>query len=237
MTTSGPSSADLTVVVTRLRDVRAAHEGGADRLLLSARPTEGHHAPEPALVSAVVRDATLPVWVVLRADDLPFHRLAVLGRTFLDLGARGLVFGMLDRDLEVDVEGVAELATDLGVPWWFRGVDETLESDRSWRRVRRLPGLDGVLSAGSTRGLAHGAEDLIDRLESDIAWSDLVVAAGGLRPDQVPWLARAGVRRFAVGSSARAGGSWQRGDVDAAAVRTWRLLLDDAVDRAIGVPL
>lgn len=232
-----PQQAELTVAVTRTRDVVPAQAGGADRLLLSARPTEGHWSPEPALVSAVTRETDLPVWVVLRRDELPFHRLALLGQTYLELGARGLVFGFLDRDLEVDVESAAELAADLGVPWWFRGVDETLEPHRAWRRLRSLPHLDGVPTAGSTRGLEHGIDDVLARLDADIALSDLLVAFGGLTPEVVPWLARAGCRRYAIGSAARAGGSWLRGDVDVDRVRTWRMLLDDAVDRAIGVPL
>jgi len=232
-----PAQADLTVVVTRTRDVVAAQAGGADRLLLTASPTEGHVGPEPALVSAVTRESDLPVLVVLRHDELPFHRLALLGQTYVELGASGLVFGFLDRDLEVDVEPTVELAHDLGVPWWFRGVDDTLAQDRSWRRLRAMPHLAGVPTAGSTRGLAHGVDEVCARLESDIGWSDLVVAAGGLTPEVVPWLARSGVRRFAVGSAARAGSSWARGDVDVERVRTWRMLVDDAVDRAIGVPL
>ena len=48
----------------------------------------------------------------------------------------------------------------------------------------------------------------------------------------MPWLVRAGVRGFHVGSSVRPGGSWSRSYVDAGHVRAWRLLLDDAVDRA-----
>ncbi len=225
------------MVVTRVRDVAPAQAGGADRLLLSARTPQGHGSPEPALVSAIARETDLPVWVVLRQDDLPFHRLALLGQTYLELGASGLAFGFLDRDLEVDVESTAELASDLAVPWWFDDIDQTLEAQRSWRRVRQLPHLDGVPTAGSTRGLDHGVEEVLARLDADIAVSDVLVAAGGLTPEVVPWLARSGCRRYAIGSSARAGSSWQRGDVDADRVRTWRMLLDDAVDRAIGTPL
>jgi copper homeostasis protein len=40
------------------------------------------------------------------------------------------------------------------------------------------------------------------------------------------------VRRFHVGSTVRPGGSWTRSYVDAAHVRSWRMLLDDAAERA-----
>lgn len=241
MTSVTPDPARLDVVITRGRDAAPAQAGGADRLLLSALPEGapglGHRSPEPALLSSVVRETDLPVWVVLRQDELPFHRLVTLGATYLELGAAGLAFGFLDRDLEVDGASCAEVSRELGdAGWLFDGFDATLDPRTAWRDVRHLPGLDGVVTAGSSRGLAHGAEELIGRLRADPDLARLVVAGGGLTPELVPWLARAGVRRFAVGSSAREGGSWRRGSVDAERVRTWRMLLDDAVDLARGVP-
>ena len=237
MTIVTTDPAHLDVVVTRARDVAGAQAGGADRLLLSADPAAGHVSPEPALVSAVVRETDLPVWVVLRRDDLPFHRLVLLGADYLELGATGLAFGFLDRDLEIDGGSCAEVTRELGdVPWLFHGFDTALEVPRAWRDVRHLPNLDGVLSAGSLRGLEHGADELIARLREDPSLADLLVAGGGLTPELVPWLIRAGVRRFAIGSSARESGSWTRASVDAHRVRTWRMLIDDAVSRALGIP-
>ena len=58
------------------------------------------------------------------------------------------------------------------------------------------------------------------------------MAGGGLAADHVPWLARAGVSKFHVGSKVRPGGSW-KAYVDAALVRSWRTLVDDAVAAAL----
>jgi copper homeostasis protein len=231
-------SAHLDVVVLHARDAEAATAGGADRLLLGADPDEGYRSPEPATVSAVVRDTDLPVYVVLRDPELPFHRLVDLGASFLELGARGLAYGFLDRDLEVDREACTEMCTELGgVPWLFHRFDEVLDTDHAWRDVRGLPGLEAVISAGSTRGLTHGADELIARLGQDPRAAELLLAGGGLTPELVPWLVRAGVRRFAIGSSARTGGSWTRASVDVDHVRSWRMLLDDALSRALGIPI
>lgn len=240
---AGPEeSARLDVVVLHARDAQAAAAGGADRLLLSIQPEQGHYSPDPAAVSAVVKETDLPVWVVLRSrQDASLGRqagsLTALGQTFLELGAAGIAYGFLDRDLEVDREACAEMCADLGgVSWLFHGFDAALDLDHAWRDVLDLPGLDSVISAGSTRGLSHGAEELIARSAHDSRVASLVTAGGGLTPDLVPWLARAGVRRFAIGSSARAGGSWTRGTVDVDRVRSWRMLVDDALSRALGIP-
>lgn len=239
---AGPTDgAQLDVVVLHPRDAHAAAAGGADRLLLSADPEDGHWSPEPAAVSAVVKETDLPVWVVLRSRrepvPVPGGRLVTLGTAFMELGARGVAYGFLDRNLEVDRVTCAELCADLGgVPWMFHGFDEALDPDRAWRDVIGLPGLESVISAGSTRGLSYGADDLIARAGRDPRVAELLTAGGALTPEVVPWLVRAGVRRFAIGSSARAGSSWTRGTVDVDRVRSWRMLLDDALSRALGIP-
>jgi copper homeostasis protein len=230
-------SAHLDVVVLHARDAETATAGGADRLLLGAEPQEGYYSPEPATVSSVVRETDLPVYVVLRTRADHFGRLVDLGARFMELGARGLAYGFLDRDLEIDREGCTEMCVELGgVPWLFHGFDEALDAEHAWRDVRGLPGLESVISAGSTRGLAHGADELIARSSKDPRVAEMLVAGGGLTPELVPWLVRAGVRRFAIGSSARTGGSWTRASVDVDHVRSWRMLLDDALARALGIP-
>lgn len=233
-------SAQLDVVVQHARDAHAAAAGGADRLLLSAEPEQGHRSPDPALVSSVARETDLPVWVVLceGASVTSSGGLVSLGRAVVELGARGVAYGFLDRDLEIDRGRCAQLCADLGgVPWMFHGFDAALDVEHAWRDVIGLPGLQSVISAGSTRGLAHGGDELIARAQHDPRVAELLTAGGGLTPDLVPWLVRAGVRRFAIGSSARAGGSWTRGSVDVDRVRSWRMLVDDALSRALGMPV
>lgn len=235
-------TAQLDVVVLHARDAEAATAGGADRLLLGVDPEDGYYSPEPPLVSAVLRETDLPVYVVLRTPEDPGtwtggNQLVTLGARFLELGASGLAYGFLDRDLEIDREGCAEMSRELGgASWLFHGFDGALDADHAWRDVRGLPGLEAVISAGSTRGLEHGADELIARATADPRVAGQLVAGGGLTPELVPWLVRAGVRRFAIGSSARSSGSWTRASVDVDHVRSWRMLLDDALARALGIP-
>ena len=236
-------SAALAVVVQHPRDAEAATTGGADLLLLSAEPEQGHHSPEPSVVSAVVRETDVPVWVALSSPDTPHswegeNSLVVQGAAFLELGATGLAFGFLDHDLEIDREGCAEMCAELdGARWMFHGFDSALDADRAWRDVMSLQGLDGVVSAGSTRGITHGSDELLSRCRSDPRVAQMLVAGGGLTPDVVPWLVRAGVRRFAIGASARSSSSWTRASVDVDHVRSWRMLVDDALSRALGIPV
>lgn len=238
------SSALLEVAVLHPRDAAAATEGGADRLLLLTTPGEVGLSPEPSAVSALVRETDLPVRVLLRpterydASTDELDRLIDLAGTFRELGAASFSFGFLDDQLGIDASACTRLADQIGTAWGFhRGFDATLETDRAWRDVRGLPGLDAVATAGSPRGMSIGADQLTARAAAAPEVARLVLASGGLVPDQVPWLARAGVRQFGVGASVRPGGSWTKAYVDAGHVRTWRLLLDDALYRALGIPL
>jgi copper homeostasis protein len=229
----------LEVTVAHERDVAGAQEGGADRLHLVGAG-EGHHAlsPEITAVSAVCRDTDLPVFVLLRLNDSwtttggEMTRLVGLAEDYLSIGAAGVSFGFLDADLEIDTEVCVHLATALSsVPWTFhRAVDDTLEPRRAWRALLGLPGLVHVQSAGSPRGMTEGYDELLATAESDPAVAALLMPGGGLLAEHVPWLVRTGVRAFHLGSQVRPGGS-RKAYVDAGLTRSWRLLLDDSMDR------
>lgn len=224
----------LEVAVASAADVPGATEGGADRLAYSV----AGRSPDLAAASAVLREAELPVRILLRLrDDYTttggeFARLVGLGEEYLALGAEGVVFGFLDRDLEVDVATCGALAAALpGVPWTFhRAVDAALDSDHAWRDLRGLAGLTAVRTGGSPQGLAKGYDDLLGRCEADPRVAGLAMPGSGLLAEHVPWFVRAGVRQFHVGAQVRPGASY-KAYVDASYVRSWRTLLD-AQDRA-----
>ena len=233
----------LEVVVLHPKDAIAATDGGADRLLLVAEPGDVGLAPDLATVSSLVKATDLPIRVMLRRDEgfeaTPdaVDALAEYAEAATALGARGFSFGFLDRMLEIDGEACAELASRVRLPWTFhRGFDSTLNTRRAWRDVMGLPGLDAVASAGSSRGMSVGGPELLDHAVNPRV-AALLLAGGDLQPEQIPWLVRAGVRQFGVGASVRPGRSWTRSFVDLHHVRTWRMLLDDAVARARGLPV
>ncbi|SER22812.1 copper homeostasis protein CutC [Microlunatus flavus] len=232
-------SALLEVVVTHAADATRAEAGGADRVCLLGDPLTGTEreagalSPAPDLVAAVRAATSLPVRPLLRlrdgygTDGGEVAHLHGLLAAYASAGADGVVMGFLNALTEIDLEVVAELLGGGGdVRWTFsRAVDACISTDRAWRELPHLPGLDAVATAGSARGVAEGLDELVARAEDDPAARRLIMAAGGLAPEHVPWLVRAGVGMFQVSTQVRPLGSW-KAYVDADLVGTWRALLD-----------
>ena len=75
-----------------------------------------------------------------------------------------------------------------------------------------------------------GYDDLLATAEADPRIAAKLMPGAGLAAEHVPWLVRQGVRAFHVGPQVRPGGSG-KAYVDAGYVRSWRTLLDDAMER------
>ena len=225
----------LEVVVLTPRDAELAETGGADRVELCDSTEDLGMSPPPDLVAEVRRVISIELRVMVRlregfgTDGGEAVRLRGLMASYADAGADGMVLGFLNGLGQVDAAVVGELVTDGNWPWTFhRAVDSCLEADLAWTTLRSLPRLDQVLTAGSARGIEDGLADLVARARRDRWAAEVMMAGGGLRPEHVPWLARAGVRAFHIGSAARLGGDAGE-SVDESLVHSWRLLVDEEV--------
>ena len=228
----------LEVVALHAADAERAQAGGADRVELRGALDADGRSPEPDVVAKARAATSIQVRVLVRlrdgygTDGGEATRLRGLIHSYADAGADGMVLGFLNGLGKVDLEVVGALTADGDWPWTFdRALDSCLDQDSAWAALRRLPRLDQVLTAGSARGVEHGLDELVRRAGSDPWAAARIMAGGGLRTEHVPWLARAGVRAFHVGSSVRPGGS-PRAYVDPDLVRSWRTLIDTECRRA-----
>jgi copper homeostasis protein len=225
----------LEVIALHPADAERAEAGGADRVEVCGTLDDGGMSPTPQLVAQVRRATSIQVRVMVRlragfgTDGGEAVRLRGLMAGYADAGADGMVLGFLNGLGEVDVHVVTELVGDATWPWTFhRAVDACLDQGKAWAVLPGLPRLDQVLTAGSARDVEHGLADLLARAKADPWAASVIMAGGGLHPDHVPWLARAGVRAFHIGKPARPGGSY-KAYVDEGLVRSWRTLIDDEV--------
>lgn len=222
----------LEVIALHAADAERAEAGGADRIELLGTMDDDGLSPEPRNVDKVRRSTTIQIRPMVRlrggfgTDGGEVTRLKGLISAYVDAGVDGVVLGFLNGANRVDREVLAELVGDGSVPWTFhRAIDHCLDTDRAWRDLASLPGLTQVLTAGSARGVEQGLDGLIARAKADPEIARLTMAGGGLKAEHVPWLVRAGVRAFHIGSPARPGGSY-KAYVDVDLVASWRDLID-----------
>ncbi|AGL18760.1 copper homeostasis protein CutC [Actinoplanes sp. N902-109] len=216
----------LEVIALTAADARAAAEGGADRIELVCDMHAQGLTPPVETYAAVRAAVDLPVRVMLRTEagyelsDAP--AVTEAARELRAAGADEFVLGFLDTDGKVDVAAVRTVLAEIdGCRWTFhRALDHAGDRAAAWDAIAGLPGLDGVLTAGSPRGVEAGLGALL----SDATRTPPVLVGGGLRQQHLAPLLDAGVRAFHTGSAVRAAGAWEA-PVDPHLVRLWRGLL------------
>ncbi|NUP51668.1 MAG: copper homeostasis protein CutC [Catenulispora sp.] len=224
----------LEVIAVDADDARAAVAGGADRLELVSEMRHAGFAPSVETFEAVRAAVTIPVRVMIRRRE-GFSSGGVQGVAELvhtaealrRAGAEEFVLGWLDPDGTVDIEAVrAVLDTLGGAKWTFhKAIDATNLRDAVYDAVRKLPGLDTVLSSGGFPAAGDGTEVLAAEAERErVLGGPRVLVGGGLTPEAVPGLRAAGLDAFHVGTAVRADGTWES-PVDVEKVAEWRKLL------------
>lgn len=229
----------LEIIALGPGDAIGATEGGADRLEVVADMDADGLTPDVDAVRDIKHETDIPLRIMLRANDgfatsgSELTKLKGAAYEFATLGVDGFVLGFLGPTVAIDVDAAMDLVDEFApLPWTFhRAVDHALDHDAAWSALLDMHGLDTVLTAGSPRGVSHGLDEVCRRAADSPEAARLIMAGGGLAADHVPWLARAGVSKFHVGGKVRPGGSW-KAYVDAALVRSWRTLVEDAVAAA-----
>lgn len=223
----------LEVIVLSAADAVAADRGGAGRLEICRDLAAGGLTPARATVAGIKDAVDLPLRVMLRprtgfaVSEAELAALCEEAAALAEIGADAFVFGFLTPDGDVDEAAAGRVAAAGGRPWTFhRAFDHARQPRAAFDAVRRLPGVDRVLSSGGgDGGLPAG-------LVARAAWQrggPRWIAGGGLKPEHVAVLAAAGIGEFHVGTGARQAASWEQ-PVRPELVARYR----DAAERASG---
>ena len=149
----------LEVCADSVQSAVSAWEGGADRIELCSGLVIGGLSPSPALFKQVRRYTDLKIRTLLRPrfgdfcyDDYEFQTLKEEVEMFRDLGADGVVIGILNPDGTLNMEQMSELtdaAGDVGVTL-HRAFDVCRDPYEALEQCVTL-GIDTILTSGQIR--------------------------------------------------------------------------------------
>jgi copper homeostasis protein len=149
---------ELEICIESLSAGLAARTGGADRVELCTALSVGGLTPSHGLIAAVVEQTGLPVHVLIRPRAGNFvyssEEFRIMQRDIehaQNLGAKGCVIGILDREGLVDVERTRELV--------HQAAPMQVTFHRAFDRSRNLAeSLERVIETGCTRILTSGGK-------------------------------------------------------------------------------
>ena len=182
----------LEIAVDTVEAAVAAERGGADREELCGDLSVGGVTPDAALLRAVREQIQIPVFVMIRprAGDFvysvaEFEEMKASIVAAKELGADGLVLGVLNRGNSVDVRRTGELVS-LGKPLpvtFHRAFDETADLSRALEEVVQTGAARILTSGGGTSALEGAAR--IANLVSVASQRIMIVPGAGINPENI----------------------------------------------------
>jgi copper homeostasis protein len=199
----------IEVCVDSAASAVAAERGGALRVELCSDLLEGGITPSAGLIELVRDKISIGLQVMIRSrggdfcyseDEIEIMRRDIA--TAKNLGADGIVVGMLAVDGSIDVEAtrqLVELARPLNVTF-HRAFDMTADLFRALDDVCST-GADRLLTSGGEQTCLHGV-DMITRLVKAADKRITIMAGGGIgHSDAANIVERTGVSEIHVGLS------------------------------------
>jgi len=201
----------LEIIATTLDDAVKICKGGADRIELISALGEGGLTPSYGLIKSVVECARIPVNVIIRPHsrnfvytDLEIQLMKEDIEVAKNLGANGVVIGVLNEFSQIDTKKLEELLDVCeGLEVTFhRAIDYTNVAS-SVKILSQYQRITSILTSG---GISNTVDKNIENIKKMIAYSkhiDILIG-GGLNFDNFENLAIAtGAKSFHFGSALR----------------------------------
>lgn len=161
------------VCVESFKEVVAATAAGATRIELCENLSCGGTTPSYGTIRKTIEKLQIPVMVMIRPrggdfcyshDEFEIMRDDI--RICHELGATGVVFGLLNHNQTIDIERTTELV-HLARPMqvtFHKAIDDTKNILQSTLQLREI-GINRILTSGGEATAIEGAETLLKMIE------------------------------------------------------------------------
>jgi copper homeostasis protein len=188
----------VEVCVGSVADIERAVSAGADRLELCSALELGGLTPSLGLVETALAASPIPIVAMLRPraggfhyDDHEFNAMRRDAELFLDLGASGVVFGILNDQGQVDASRCGELVRSAGgAQTIFHRAFDFVHDQRLALDMLIDLHMTRVLTSGGKPTAAEGAEAIGQLVEYSGGRIE-VMPGCGIRADNVVEIVRA----------------------------------------------
>lgn len=185
----------LEICVDSAESAIAAEKGGATRLELCQNLIIGGTTPGPKLFETIRRVVEIPVYVLIRPrfgdfcySDYEMEQIKEEIKMFRELGADGVVIGVLSPDGSIDrerMEWLLEERRDMSVTL-HRAFDVCRDPLKSLQTAKDL-GIQTILTSGQKDNCMEGA-NLLRELQKESQSEIQIQAGGGVTPENLETL-------------------------------------------------
>ena len=176
----------LEVCADSVESVLAAEKGGADRIELCGNVVIGGTTPSESLFREIRRYSDIKIHALIRPrfgdfcyTEYEFDIIRSEVRKFWELGAQGVVIGMLSPDGSLDVEHLAQLmeeAKGMSVTL-HRAFDVCRDPMEALEQVISL-GFNTILTSGQKNNCVDGSPLLAELVEKSAGRIHIMAGAG-----------------------------------------------------------
>lgn len=199
----------LEVIASTIDDAIAAEAGGADRIELVSNILEGGTTPSSGLIRAVKCAVRIPVYVMIRPrgggfvfSDREIEAMVADARVARELGADGVVTGVLQPDGTIDTQVTGRIAEAASLPTTFhRAIDCVHDILAGVKELSRIPLVERVLTSGGHPSVYDGRAIVAQLCR--ISPVEVMPGAGVTRENVCEIIRETGARAIHVGSAAR----------------------------------
>ena len=201
----------LEICVDSVKSAEAAQRGGADRIEFCGHLMIGGVTPSPAFYKETIKTVSLPMNVMIRPRFGEFcyeeEEIKIMEeeiRIYRDLGANGVVFGVLTADGYINMPAMERLRKAAGDMecTLHRCIDVSADPFKTLEDVISI-GMNTILTSGQKESCIDGApllKELYARADGRID----IMAGAGLRAEKIPELyAETGITSYHMSGAMR----------------------------------